>query len=210
MDLVKFWSRIGISVALWLSASAYGADDASAGLKAKLDGLDGVIARFQQQITNMQGLLVEETRGTLYLAKPRFRWEVETPFPQIILADRDEIEIYDPDLEQVTQRALSGAVHEAPLALLTQEDLVLDEHFEVYAATPEADVIRYRLRPRSTDALFETLELTFSGAALSAMVISDHSGQQTLISFDEYQAQQVIQSSVFELDYPPGTDFVRG
>lgn len=209
MGHVKSSFLIGISLLLWL-ATAFGATDASNALQARLDGIDGVVARFEQQITDMQGFMVEESRGTLHLAKPRFRWEVQTPFPQIILADGDAVEIYDPDLEQVTQRELSGAAHEAPLALLTRADLVLDEHFWVRAQSTEAGVERYTLTPRSADALFETMDLVFRGAALDAMAIRDHSGQQTLIRFADYQARQVIQSSVFELEYPPGTDFVRG
>ena len=206
---MKSWFPIGISLLLWV-ATALGATDASVALKARLDGIDGVVARFEQQITDTQGFIVEESRGTLHLAKPRFRWEVQSPFPQIILADGDAVEIYDPDLEQVTQRELSGAAHEAPLALLTRADLLLDDHFLVRVQAPESGVERYTLTPLSADALFGTMELVFRGSILDAMTIRDHSGQQTLIRFADYQARQVIQSSVFELEYPPGTDFVRG
>ena len=54
------------------------------------------------------------------------------------------------------------------------------------------------------------MELVFSGDALNTIAIIDHTGQQTLIRFADYDTQQVIQSSTFELEFPPGTDFVRG
>lgn len=227
MVVVKFWSLIASS--LWLCSTFVFAEtpsaeqaSASAALEARLVAFDGVIAQFDQTVTNAQGYLVEQASGTLHLAKPRFRWEVSDPFPQIILANSSEVEIYDPDLEQVTRRTLGNALHEAPLALLTEADLALEQHFSVdvlgaYAANDEGldgapDLLhtRYVLRPLSSEALFERIEIEFINETLSALVIYDHTGQETLIRFAEYRAQQVIQSSMFELEYPAGTDFVRG
>jgi len=180
----------------------------AAALEARLLATNGIIANFTQQVSNAQGYVVEQASGTLHVAKPNFRWEVLDPYPQIILARGNELEIYDPDLEQVTAKSLDGAIDQAPLALLTQAELNLDEHFEVDLQRFEQQ--RYTLRPRSVDALFERMELVFRDEALLTLAIYDHSGQQTLIRFTEYRADQVIQSTVFELEYPPGTDFVRG
>ena len=166
---------------------------------------------FSQRINNAQGFLVEESVGTLHLKKPNFRWDVEAPFPQTILARGDAVEIYDPDLEQVTERSIGESLDRTPLALLTSADLDLGAHFDVTLAPAAlAGRQRFVLYPTAADALFERLELTFVGERLSALVIIDHVGQQTQIRFAEYEPRQVIQSSVFELEYPPGTDFVRG
>lgn len=222
MVAVKYLYPIAISLLLWaasatlvyaerLPSEAAPAEAAPAEqLQARLSQLDGVIATFVQQLTNAQGFVVEETRGTLYLAKPKFRWEVESPLPQIIIANGDDIEVYDPDLEQVTQRNIAGDIQQAPLALLSKGAEILPEHFTVAYGALDAGGTHFVLTPRSTDALFKTLELQFSGESLSGISIADHSGQQTIIRFEQYRAGQVIQSSVFKLDYPPGTDFVRG
>lgn len=216
MVAVKFWFQtatsclaclLGIAV---LAASAPPGLSASADLQHRLQQLDGVIAAFDQQITNNQGYLIEEAQGTLYLAKPRFRWDVREPFPQIIIADDDLIQIYDPDLEQVTQRKIEGSLDQAPLALLTRSSLALESHFTVAFIVNEPGFTRFVLTPISPDALFSRMEMVFHGEMLSAMSIFDHTGQQTLIRFADYLTHQVIQSSVFELEFPPGTDFVRG
>lgn len=217
MEVVKSWFPIAIRVAIKFSicvvlvlaqslavASSPG-ELARMALQERLALLDNVIADFEQQMINAQGYLTESSKGTLYLAKPKFRWEVFAPFPQIIIADNERIEIYDPDLEQVTQRTLSDALHEAPLALLTQSDLRLEGYFSVYANGET-----FVLLPNSDEALFDRLEITFVDDQLSALDIHDHTGQQTLIRFSNYRAQQVLQSDLFELDYPDGTDFVRG
>lgn len=209
MAVVKSWFLIAISctvlLAPYVATSQTRQDQAVLALQAELAKLNNVVADFDQQITNTQGYLTESSRGKLYLSKPKFRWEVFTPFPQVILAKGDRIEIYDPDLEQVTQRALGDAVHEAPLALLTRADLQLEEYFSVFAVADS-----YTLVPLSDEALFDRLEIAFVDGVLSQLTIHDHAGQQTLIRFSHYRAEQVLQSDVFELDYPDGTDFVRG
>jgi chaperone LolA len=129
---VKFWFLIAISaLASIVSYAPLRADTVADELQARLVDLDGIVARFTQQITDAKGFVVEEATGTLHLAKPQFRWQVEAPFAQIIVAHGGQVEIYDPDLEQVTQRDIDGAIDQAPLALLTQEELALEEHFHV-------------------------------------------------------------------------------
>ena len=205
---MKYWFPIAISLCL-LAGSALAATP-EASLSARLASLDSIQATFEQRISNAQGFLVEASSGRLHLLKPNFRWDVDEPFPQTILARGEAVEIYDPDLEQVTERRIGDALDRTPLALLTSESLELGEHFRVEDA-PSADAMeRYVLYPVADDALFERIELVFDEARLAALVIIDHAGQQTLIRFSEYPSQQVIQSDVFELEYPPGTDFVRG
>lgn len=211
MEAVKSWFLIATSALLAaVIHSPLQAGSVADELQARLVELDGIVAGFTQQITNAKGYLVEEASGTLHLAKPKFRWQVEAPFAQIILADGDQVQIYDPDLEQVTERNIDGAIDQAPLALLTQSELALESHFLVDGFVIDNAHHRYILRPTSSDALFERLELVFNREQLHTLAIYDHAGQQTLIRFTDYKAAQVIQSSTFELEYPPGTDFVRG
>lgn len=191
------------------AAYAQGNDPAEA-LRDRLQGLDGIIADFKQQVTSPRGVIIEQSSGTLYLYKPAFRWDVDDPYPQIILAREGIVQVYDPDLEQVTERALDDSLDQAPLALLTRSDLALGDYFKIVQLGGEPDVDRFELYPTGSDALFARMQLVFDGQILSALVIYDHVGQQTLIRFAEYEAGQVIQSDVFEMRYPPDTDFVRG
>ncbi len=213
---MKSWFLLAISLSCALFAAQSAAEDDNpedpqAALAAKLVVLDGVRTEFSQRINDAQGFLLEESVGTLHLQKPNFRWDVEAPFPQTILARGDAVEIYDPDLEQVTERTIGESLDRTPLALLTSADLDLGAHFDVTLAPAAlAGRQRFALYPKADDALFERLELIFVGEQLSSLVIIDHAGQQTQIRFAEYEPHQVIQSSVFELEYPPGTDFVRG
>ena len=58
---------------------------------------------------------------------------------------------------------------------------------------------------------FARLELVFNGPhALEALVILDHTGQQTIVRFTAFATGEVLQSDAFTLDYPADTDVVRG
>ena len=215
MVAVKYWYRYGIRLTLaviwWLGVSlAAHADDAIQALEQRLADLDGVTATFEQQIVDSQDVLVESATGQLWLSKPRFRWEVTTPFPQIIVADGDNVLIYDPDLEQVTERAVGRSLTEAPLALLTETKLKLAQHFRVVALQREGTRQRYRLFPLAADALFASFDIEFDDKALTGLFIKDHTNRQTDIRLRDYAAGQVLQSEVFQLDLPAGVDRVRG
>ena len=123
MVAVKFWCLLGISLSLFAGSARAASPEAS--LSARLAGLDSIQAAFEQRISNAQGFLLEESAGTLHLKKPNFRWDVNEPFPQIILARGEAVQIYDPDLEQVTERSIGDALDRTPLALLTSETLDL-------------------------------------------------------------------------------------
>jgi len=181
-------------------------------LEARLIAIDSVRAQFEQQVTNARGGIVEQSSGTLLLAKPNFRWDVEAPFPQTIVATASELKIYDPDLEQVTVRDIAQAPADTPLALLTSSDLNLTAQYHVDQSprVPDRDI--FILTPKASDALFARLEVVFAidSDHLEALVILDHTGQQTIVRFTTFATEQVLQSDVFQLDYPPDTDVVRG
>jgi len=186
------------------------ADSASTELQRLLQHEDGVVARFEQQITNAQGLVIETSYGKVHLAKPNLRWEVLAPYAQTIIVRNTSVRIYDPDLDQVTMRDLGDDIEQVPLTLLTRSKLDLTDSYSVVRKDDNIDEQRFLLRPKSAEVLFERIEIVFGSHGLQALLIFDHTQQQTVIRFSDYRTDQVIQSSVFELDLPPDTDIVRG
>ena len=95
---------------------------------------------------DLAGELLEESKGYVRLQRPDFKWVVASPYPQTIVTAGDRIQIYDPDLEQVTIRPLDDALGDTPVALLTRDDVVLGEDFAVARIT-EDDGERYLVGP---------------------------------------------------------------
>ncbi|MDA1075435.1 MAG: outer membrane lipoprotein chaperone LolA [Proteobacteria bacterium] len=175
-------------------------------LAAALERMDGLAADFEQQIRDSRGQVMEQSTGQVRLKKPDFRWDVNEPFPQTIVTDGDQLKIYDPDLEQLTIRSLSEALEDTPLALLTNEKVVLGDSFAVFDL---GDGV-FELVPTSPDALFANIRLSFDAQRLTNLTIRDHLDQVTEIQFLRFKDRSVIRSSDFKLEVPPETDVIGG
>lgn len=185
------------------------ADDASAELIGLIDAFDQVTGRFAQTIVDASLQTLEESSGSLALQRPKFRWQVETPFAQLIIADGAEMQIYDPDLAQLSLHDIDKNLGPTPLTILLGDTETLATEFTVSRSTDGA-MQRFVLRPRSQSALFLQVELIFQGRLLERLAIWDSAGQLTRIQFSEMQLTQGIEAERFELILPEGTDVIRG
>ena len=185
------------------------ADDASAELISLIDAFDQVTGRFAQTILDASLQTLEESSGSLALQRPQFRWQVETPFAQLIIADGAEMQIYDPDLAQLSLHDIDKNLGPTPLTILLGDTETLATEFIVSRSTNGA-MQRFVLRPRSQSALFLQVELIFQGRLLERLAIWDSAGQLTRIQFSEMQLTQGIEAERFELILPEGTDVIRG
>ncbi|MGI9327421.1 MAG: outer membrane lipoprotein chaperone LolA, partial [Pseudomonadales bacterium] len=157
------------------------AADARSLLADRLNSLDAYRAHFSQFIEGARGDVIEESTGEIAMQRPRLRWEVDAPYPQIIVANAEEMRIYDPDLAQVMIKPMSKALSETPVALLTQEQVTLNDQFDV-VFLPGDDVSAedvFLLTPLQADSLFQEIRLHFEREALTQLLIFDHLGQYT-------------------------------
>jgi outer membrane lipoprotein carrier protein len=170
--------------------------------------LDGMRAAIVQKIY-ANGVVLEESQGSVALAKPNLRWQVDTPFPQVILVKRDELQIYDEDLAQLTIRDLSAAVSETPADVLMQPERLLSGDYTVTLDRVEAREV-YRLFSDASSALFQRLDIVFAEDTLESLTILDWQSQQTQILFVDVEILSELPGSLFELSLPQDTDVVRG
>ena len=191
------------------TASAEADESGSAELISLIDAFDQVTGRFAQTIVDASLQTLEESSGSLALQRPKFRWQVETPFAQLIIADGAEMQIYDPDLAQLSLHDIDKNLGPTPLTILLGDTETLATEFIVSRSTDGA-IQRFVLRPRSQSALFLQVELIFQGRLLERLAIWDSAGQLTRIQFSEMQLTQGIEAERFELILPEGTDVIRG
>ena len=177
-------------------------------LSERLDGLVHFAARFDQAIAGSRGQILEQSTGYVLLDRPRFRWVVDDPYPQIIVTEGELLKVYDPDLEQLTLRPLEAALKDTPISLLTRDDVALGSEFLI-EEVPGEEYETFVVFPRDTDTLFAEIRLTFTTEGLRSLGILDQLGQYTEIRF-EVDPERVIQSADFELEVPPETDVIGG
>jgi outer membrane lipoprotein carrier protein len=197
---------IALSAALLSPAALAGAREKMSAFTSGLTGLDG---RFEQRVYDSGGRQSESSSGTVKLSSPRqFRWEYLKPAPQLIVADGNQVWIYDPDLEQVTVRNQSAEEQDSPLAVLI-DPTELERQYRVSEGGVSGGLEWLVLVPKKRDdAPFQQAKLGFGPAGLVRMELQDALGQRTVIGFGPWQRNPRFPASTFRFTPPKGTDVV--
>jgi outer membrane lipoprotein carrier protein len=178
-------------------------------LRAFLAGTVTLEARFSQVLLAADSPHSQVSEGRFYLHRPqRFRWDYQTPAPQLVVADGEHLWLYDPDLEQVTVRRLDDGLSSTP-AMLLSGDGELEDSFRVGAAYHEDGVDWVELAPRAEAADFAGVRVGFDAGQLVAMELIDALGQITLIQFSELRVNPPLEAGLFSFTPPPGVDVLR-
>lgn len=199
------------TVALLALLAAAPAAAATAYLAELLGAMTSYRAEFTQTITSRFGDVLQETTGRIHLSRPnRLRWEVDEPFPQLVLADGQSVWDYDPDLAQASVQPLGDVIEGAPAVLLAGADTDLAAHFDVAAAAPPAvGGVRFVLTPRADDSVYRELVLTFSaGGVLTGLAIADHLDQHTEIAFANAERNVALEAALFAFGVPAGVELI--
>lgn len=200
----------GVALALCLGAGAAGAND-GARMAAMLGGLTSFRADFTQVLLNRFGEPMQTTTGTLHWQRPhRLRWEVDDPYPQLVLADGRALWVFDPDLEQVSVRPLAETIAGTPAGFLAGSPEGLAGQFDVRSEAGETPgAVRFVLTPRDEDSVFREITLALSQTgALTRLEITDHLDQRTRTSFTAAVENPALDDALFAFKVPPGVDVI--
>lgn len=217
MTVRRFKVAFALVIGLMLSVGTSAAEEsvaqsrkAASELASILKSYESYQAEFIQIVVNESGSRVQETRGELKAKRPGlFYWETSAPLPQFIVSNGETVEVYDPDLEQVTIHKLDDRVQTTPALLLSGEVDNLDESYRV-SERRIGDLTReFTLEPRSPDSLFTSLRLSFFDGELQEMRMEDSLSQLSILSFDDIRLNEAVDASAFTLEYPDGVDIIR-
>lgn len=195
-------------LSLLLLSNAVFAEDARARLEAFANGLDALNGEFKQATSDANGEVQEESRGTLALAAPRqFRWQYEDPFPQLIVADGNNVWIHDEDLEQVTVRNQSSEESQSPLTVLVDLSQ-LDRDYVVQNLKDRDGLSWLGLTSRAKEPPFKGVEIGFDGNGPKRMRLEDLLGNRTEWTFSNWQRNPKLAADTFKFTPPAGVDVI--
>lgn len=165
-------------------------------------------AAFTQVVTPADGSRAKRSSGSFEFARPnRFRFDYLQPYPQRIVADGRQVWMHDPDLDQVTVRAVDNALGATPAALLAGDTLERDF---TLAVQPDAEGLAWaRATPKAADGGFQWMAVGFRGAQLAAVEILDRFGQRTRLTLERFEANPVLAADRFVFVPPPGADVLK-
>ena len=157
---------------------------ALADFEAQVETLQG---RFEQTVTDADGRIKERSTGYLKLYRPgRFLWVYETPYEQRIVADGENLWLYDIDLDQVSVRSQRDALGRSPAEILSGSADALAA-FDYQGSFVQDGILWAQLAATDAGSDFRAIRLGFVDGTLSGMELGD---------------------SVFEFVPPDGVDVI--
>jgi len=191
-----------------VSVLADAVDDGRRLLAEFLTGVQSLTARFEQSLVDADDVIIEESSGTMQILRPgQFRWAYEQPYEQLLVADGLNVWSYDVDLAQVTVKPQQDVLQNTPALILSGAADVMDQ-FDVVDGFEDRGTVWLRLRPRSTEHGFNTVELGFNAERLDRMIFTDSLGQSTLIALFDLQINEPIDANLFRFVPPDDADVV--
>lgn len=184
------------------------AADALSQLKSFVAKVDAASGQFEQQTTDESGQAQPKQSGDFAFQRPgKFRWAVQQPYEQLIVADGQAVYQYDPDLLQATKRPIDDAVGASPAAILFGSGK-LEEHFQLSNRPSEAQVDWLRATPKGQEAGFNYVDIGFRNQRPVELRILDSFGHTTRIQLSELNTQPQLPANSFVFDAPEGVDLV--
>ena len=141
-----------------LAAGKTEATGSLARLKAFLKSTTSARGTFRQTVIDRSGREVSKpSSGYFRFMRPgRFEWTYEKPYVQRIMSDGKTLWIHDPELFQVTEKALEGALPSTPAAILFGErdfeedwNVELVDTFAQRTTLVFGEIVRERMDPAS-------------------------------------------------------------
>jgi outer membrane lipoprotein carrier protein len=165
-------------------------------------------ATFTQTVSSPDGARKRSTEGRFEFVRPnRFRFDYAPPMAQHIVADGQKVWLHDPDLDQVTVRAMGDALGATPAALLAGGSL--DKDFTL-KALPDRDGLQWaEAIPKARDSPFQAVRVGFKGKDLAALEIVDSFGQVSTLSMRQFEANVNLAPERFRFTPPPGADVLE-
>ena len=174
-----------------------------------LQGYERFSANFEQVTRSDQSHAAEVSKGSMKVARPgQFRWETQSPFPQLIVSDGEYIWIYDPDLEQATRKPVDPKQTNGAALILNGNVAQLSEKFEITLPINEEGEQLFELLPKDDQSSFQRIRLFFSGGVMSELMLQDVLGQQTTILLRDSVINESMDDALFQFTPPEGTDVI--
>jgi outer membrane lipoprotein carrier protein len=151
-------------------------------LHLHLSGAQSLNAKFVQQVRDVEGELLQESKGTIALKRPnKIRWESTEPFHYLLVSDGKTVWRYDADLEQLNTEPFDSKLAQSPAMIISASIEQLAKQYDV-SVKKQGNSREFLLTPK-TESAFTQMALTFVWGKLTAMRLTDTLEQTTQIDF---------------------------
>jgi chaperone LolA len=184
--------------------------DAQVRLSKALKALDSIQVNFEQTVLNDNSEVIQQSTGSLAIQRPqKFNWTYKTPNEQQIIADGEEIWVYDVDLKQATVKPMNDSLSNTPIMILMNSN-ILESKFNLNEIGQKKFLYWVELTPKNEEAQFERIYFGLKDKQIMAMDLRDTFGQSTQIVFSEHRYNVIHNPATFMFEATPDIDVYGG
>ncbi len=175
-----------------------------------LSSFHSLQANFVQSVVNDKPDVTQQLSGQVFLQRPNlFRWEIQKPSQQLIIADGINIWVYDADLQQATKRKIDYRQSNNPAMLLSGSLKDLPKNFIITKLSKLPKGEWFELKPRTGNTMFQKMRVQFVNRKLSTMYVTDNLGQRTKLVFTNVRINPKLKPVLFKFKPSPNVDVVE-
>lgn len=164
---------------------------------------------FKQFTVTPDGQTSRAQTGVFAFDRPgKFRWDIQTPYPQQVASDGVTLYQHDPDLQQLTLRALDQSIGSSPAAILFGQGQ-LQSAFDISELPNDDGMVWLRAVPKRPDAGLTQVDIGMREGRPARLLLVDGFGQTTRVDLLTLRAQSEFGANEFVIEPPPDTDVIR-
>lgn len=169
--------------------------------------LSALQAQFKQYELIEDGRKVDENSGSVWMQSPDlFRWHYKTPYEQLIVADGEQVWVYDEDLQQVTVKSQENNLN--PIYVLINKELS-DLHYDIVYERQEDGLDWVSLTPKEDSNEVKNVWLALAGSELKMIKVNNQLDQTMVFEFSEIVRNPKLADDLFSFTPPEGVDVVQ-
>ena len=204
--LIKLLTSIVFSFPLLANASAL---EQFKAFVANTKSAKGEFSQQQIKMVNGTPKISKTATGNFMFARPgKFIWTYLKPYEQSLQTDGDQLYIYDKDLNQVTIKALGGALGASPAAILFGST-ELEKNFNLKEVGAKQGLEWLEATPKSKDSQFEHIGRGMKDGLPIALELRDSFGQISLVTLKDVEKNPSLKADQFKFTVPTGADVFR-
>ena len=160
--------------------------------------------------------VVRQTQGRFVFQRPgRFIWDTQKPYEQKLIANGNQLILWDKDLNQATFRPAGQALASTPAAILFGENS-LDQHFDLIEGEERSGMKWVALVPKSdpnakkqNDLPYTKISIGMANGLPKALELMDGLGSVVLVTLDRIQLNVNLPVNRFNFTPPAGAEVLR-
>ncbi len=173
-------------------------------VRKDLTGLQAAFVQYEL-INDMEK--VDMNAGRVWMQSPdRFRWHYIDPIEQLIVADGQQVWVYDEDLEQVTVKTQSNQLN--PIYVIINDEKS-QQHYDIKHEIQSQGIDWISLTPKEANDEVQTVWLAIEESQVKQIKVVNGFSQTMVFEFKEIKKNPDFKNGLFEFVPPEGVDVVQ-